>query len=131
MVLEDDRSFNDYVLLNRFFDKRHDHNDMDNDIILECQMACSKLSKKKIKIHSVSNYDSQYLYILLDHLSEQNIELIEDMIMIDDRYFYSIEENKYGIRVNNINEEAAFELAELTDIFYPQKNYQKTLVRVN
>ena len=76
----------------------------------------------------MSNYNDDYLYILFQNLTQDNIYIMEDLIQYDSRYYYSDEYNKYGIRVKDINDNSSYELQDLTSVLVNQKQYKKILV---
>lgn len=96
----------------------------DEYIIPECQKACQALWNKNIETFMVSNYDDNYLYVLVTKLSQQNEDMIEQLMRTDQHYFYSSYRETYGIRVNGTNDEAGEELAALTEPFKIQDTFR-------
>lgn len=95
-------------------------------IIPECMPACNHLWEKNMETFMVSNYDNDYLYVILDNLSDENIAIIEDLSKVDTRYFWDEFRHYWGIRVNGVSKESSEELAKLTNVFVLQdtKRYQ-------
>lgn len=95
-------------------------------IIPECMPACNHLWDKNIETFMVSNYEDDFLYVLLGDLSDANIAIIEDLSKVDTRYFWDEFRHYWGIRVNGVSKESSEELAKLTNVLVLQdtKKYQ-------
>ena len=89
-------------------------------IIPECMLACKCLWDKNIGTFMVSNYDDNFLYVLLADLSDENLAIIKEFAKVDTRYFWDEFRHYWGIRATGVNEQASRELAELTNVFVLQ-----------
>ena len=109
-----------YVPLEYVIENPHEY------IIPECMPACNHLWDKNIETYMVSNYEDDFLYVLLGDLSDANIAIIEDLSKVDTRYFWDEFRHYWGIRVNGVSKESSEELAKLTNVFVLQdtKRYQ-------
>ena len=92
----------------------------DEYIIPECIEACKAFWNKNIETFMVSNYDDNYLYVLIINLSKENEEIVKKMLDQDSRYFYDAYRDTYGIKVNGMSKGDSFELLTLTDVFKMQ-----------
>jgi len=86
-------------------------------IIPECQPACKALWDKNIETFMVSNYDDDYLYVLLLSLSDENKAVVHNLMKNDARYYYDGFRDTYGIRVRGISYNYMVELESLTRPF--------------
>lgn len=95
-------------------------NEPDEYIIPECIEACKAFWDKNIETFMVSNYDDNYLYVLIMNLSKENEEIIKKLMENDSRYFYDAYRDTYGIKVNGMSNGDSLELLTLTDVFKMQ-----------
>ena len=92
-------------------------------IIPQCLPTCISLWDKNIETFMVSNKsdlmkDAKELYVLLSDLSDENINIIKQLMLVDKRYFFDEFRNAYGFNVDYINdEESSKELYSLSQVF--------------
>lgn len=99
---------------------------MDNPeeyIIPKCLPACRALWSKNIETFMVSNDDENNLYVLLNNVSPENMEIFQEYQEQDARFIYDGYRKTIGIAVKGNDERAMNELESLTNVF----NIQDTL----
>ena len=99
---------------------------MDNPeeyIIPKCLPACRALWSKNIETFMVSNDDENNLYVLLNNVSPENMEIFQEYQEQDARFIYDGYRKTIGIAVKRNDERAMNELESLTNVF----NIQDTL----
>lgn len=78
-------------------------------IIPQCLPACKLLWDKNIEIFMVSN-DDEDLYVLLTHVSNENMAIFNQMKQQDPRFIFDGYRNTIGIAVKGNNESSMHEL---------------------
>ena len=106
---------------------KHNITYYDEQIVMSKQFndLISKIEKLNIIIYENNNIDDNYCYVLFESLNDQNIDIMESLMLEDDRYFYDELNEKYGIRSNLQGLDAMEELLELVNAFVSQKEIVK------
>ena len=86
-------------------------------IILQCLPACRALWDKNIETFMVSNNDDEDLYVLLTHVSDENMAIFNQMKQQDPRFVFDGYRNTIGIAVKGNNDSSMHELQGLTEVF--------------
>lgn len=88
-------------------------------IIPECLKACKCFWRKHIPTFMVSNYnDPDYLYVLIQDLSETNEAIFKKLMQEHpEHYYYDNFRKTYGIYMSGVSEESSENLASLTAPF--------------
>lgn len=89
-------------------------------IIPQCLPACRSLWDKNIETFMVSNDDDEDLYVLLTHVSNENMAIFNQMKQQDPRFIFDGYRNTIGIAVKGNNERSMHELQGLTEVFKVQ-----------
>lgn len=89
-------------------------------IISQCLPACRSLWDKNIETFMVSNDDDEDLYVLLTHVSNENMAIFNQMKQQDPRFIFDGYRNTIGIAVKGNNESSMHELQGLTEVFKVQ-----------
>lgn len=86
-------------------------------IIPQCLPACRALWDKNIETFMVSNNDDEDLYVLLTHVSDENMAIFNQMKQQDPRFVFDGYRNTIGIAVKGNNDSSMHELQGLTEVF--------------
>lgn len=89
-------------------------------IIPQCLPACRALWNKNIETFMVSNNDDEDLYVLLTHISDENMAIFNQMKQQNPRFIFDSYRNTIGISVKGNNEGSMHELQGLTEVFKMQ-----------
>ena len=89
-------------------------------IIPQCLPACKALWDKNIETFMVSNNDDDDLYVLLTHVSDENMAIFNQMKQQDPRFVFDGYRNTIGIAVKGNNDSSMHELQGLTEVFKVQ-----------
>lgn len=93
-------------------------------IIPQCLPACRALWDKNIETFMVSNNDDEDLYVLLTHVSNENMAIFNQMKQQDPRFVFDGYRNTIGIAVKGNNESSMHELQGLTEVFKVQDTFR-------
>ena len=86
-------------------------------IIPQCLPACRALWDKNIETFMVSNNDDEDLYVLLTHVSDENMAIFNQKKKQDSRFVFDGYRNTIGIAVKGNNDSSMHELQGLTEVF--------------
>lgn len=86
-------------------------------IIPQCLPACRALWDKNIETFMVSNNDDEDLYVLLTHVSDENMATFNQKKKQDPRFVFDGYRNTIGIAVKGNNDSSMHELQGLTEVF--------------
>lgn len=87
----------------------------------ELQEVGKKLWSKNIETFMVSNDDDNHLYILMEDLSDQNMERLNKLMeSYPEYYFFDEYRHYYGIKTEGTTKEDSQILLKLTELFIIQ-----------
>jgi hypothetical protein len=89
-------------------------------IIPECQATVKKFWSLGIDTFMCSNQDDQDLYVLVDGLSPENLQIMQNKASTGGNYFFDSFRNTYGVRVEGNDQNSAAELEQLAAVFKMQ-----------